>query len=121
MEMTPEVAEAVAYDVARIASEQSQVMTLPLALGDTEILFSLPRMDLDGARQLVREVVRALGAYWCYFGIADFLGHANNAQTLVEKTREACEVSLTRGKRGQVEYSVAEQRADNRKQDGGGK
>jgi GGDEF domain-containing protein len=107
MDMTPEVAEAVAYDVARIASEQARLMSLPLALGDAEFVFSLPHTGLEDTKQFVREVLRALGEYWCYFGIATFPDHATTAQALVEKAREACEASLQTGRRGRVEYSVA--------------
>ena len=107
METTPGVAEAVAYDVARIASEQARIMSLPLALSDSEFVFSLPHTGLDDTKQFVREVVRALGEYWCYFGIAAFPDHATDAQGLVEKAREACDSSTQSGKRGRVEYSVA--------------
>lgn len=107
MESTPELAEAVAYDVARIAAEQARIMSLPLALNDAEFVFSLPRTGLADTKQFVREVVRSLGEYWCYFGIAAFPDHATTAQDLVEKAREACDASLQSGKRGRVEYSVA--------------
>ena len=106
-EMTPEIAQAVAYDVARIAAEQARIMSPPLALSDSEFVFSLPHTGLNDTKQFVREVVRALGEYWCYFGIAAFPSHATDAQSLVEKAREACESSHETGKRGQVEYSVA--------------
>jgi hypothetical protein len=82
-------------------------MSLPLALGDAEFVFSLPHTGLEDTKQFVREVLRALGEYWCYFGIATFPDHATTAQALVEKAREACEASLQTGRRGRVEYSVA--------------
>jgi hypothetical protein len=107
METSPEFAEAVAYDIARIAAEQSRIMSPPLVLGGCEYVFSLPHTDLKDTKEFVREVVRALGEYWCHFGIAGFPDHATDAQALVERAREACETSLQSGKRGRVEYSVA--------------
>jgi hypothetical protein len=107
MEESAEFAETVAYDMARIAAEQSRLMSPPLVLGDCEYVFSLPHTDLKGTTEFVREVVRALGEYWCHFGIAGFPDHATDAQGLIEKARGACEQSHQSGKRGRVEYSVA--------------
>lgn len=106
-ELTPEAAQAVAYEMARIASGQSRIMSQPLALSDSEFVFSLPRTGGDETKQFVRDIVRALGEYWCYFGIAEFPRSAHDATGLVERARAACEASLQSGKRGQVEYSSA--------------
>ena len=106
-DMTPDVAEAVAYEMARIASGQARLMSQPLALSDSEFVFSLPRTGADETKQFVRDVVRALGDYWCYFGIAVYPRSAHDAEGLVEKARASCEASLQSGKRGQVEYSAA--------------
>jgi hypothetical protein len=107
IEMTPDIAQSVAYEMARIASGQTRLMSQPLALNDSEFVFSLPHTGHDETRQFVREIVRALGDYWCYFGIAAFPRNAHDAEGLVEKARAACEASLQSGKRGQVEYSAA--------------
>jgi hypothetical protein len=107
VQMTPDIAEAVAYEMARLASGQARIMSQPLALSDSEYVFSLPHTGPDETRQFVREIVRALGEYWCYFGIASFPRSATDAQGLVDKARAACEASLQTGKRGQVEYSAA--------------
>ncbi len=107
MEMTPDVAQAVAYDMALIASSQSRLMSQPLALNDSEFVFSLPSTGADETKQFVREIMRAFGDYWCYFGIATFPRNATDAAGLVERARAACETSLQSGKRGQVEYSAA--------------
>lgn len=106
-EMTPEISQSIAYDMARIASSQSRLMSQPLALSDSEFVFSLPQVGPNETKQFVREVMRAFGDYWCYFGIAAFPRHATDAVTLVERARAACETSLQSGKRGQVEYSAA--------------
>jgi hypothetical protein len=106
-EMTPEIAETVAYDMARIASGQSRMMSQPLALTDSEFVFSLPSTGLDETKQFVRDIMRAFGDYWCFFGIAAFPRNASDAVTLVERARAACETSLQSGKRGQVEYAAA--------------
>lgn len=107
MDMTPEVAENVGYEMARIATGQARLMSQPLALSDSEFVFSLPHTGTDETKQFVREIVRAFGEYWCYFGIAAFPQTGHDAQSLVERARAACEASLQSGKRGQVEYSAA--------------
>jgi hypothetical protein len=107
VEMTPEVAENVAYEMARMATGQARIMSQPLALSDSEYVFSLPQTGIDETKQFVREIVRAFGDYWCYFGIAAFPQNAHDAPTLVERAREACEASLQSGRRSQVEYSAA--------------
>jgi GGDEF domain-containing protein len=107
LEMTPELAEDVAYEMARLASGQARVMSPPLAMNDCEFIFSLPQADANEMRQFVRELVRAFGEYWCFFGIASFPQSATTAQDLVEKARAACETSLQSGKRNQVEYASA--------------
>ena len=107
VELTSEIAQSVAYEMARIASGQSRLMSQPLALSDSEFVFSLPHTGADETKQFVREIVRALGEYWCYFGIAEFPHSAHDGAGLVERAREACEASLQSGKRGQVEYSTA--------------
>ena len=107
VQITPDIAETVAYEMARIASGQARIMSQPLALSDSEYVFSLPHTGPDETRQFVREIMRALGDYWCYFGIASFPHSAHDAHALVDKARAACEASLQSGKRGQVEYSAA--------------
>jgi GGDEF domain-containing protein len=107
MDMTPEIAENVGYEMARIATGQARLMSQPLALSDSEYVFSLPHTGIDETKQFVRDIVRAFGEYWCYFGIAAFPQTGHDAQSLVEKARAACEASLQSGKRSQVEYSAA--------------
>ena len=106
-EMPHDIAEKVAYDMAHIASSQSRMMSQPLALSDSEFVFSLPKTGPDETKQFVRDIMRAFGDYWCFFGIAAFPRNATDAVTLVERARAACETSLQSGKQGQVEYAAA--------------
>jgi GGDEF domain-containing protein len=106
-EIGPEMADRIAYEMARIGASQARVIGQPLAVGDTEYVFTLPHMSANETKTFVSEVVQALGEYWCHFGVAVFPKNAHDAEGLVEKAREACEASRNGGKRGRVEYPAS--------------
>jgi GGDEF domain-containing protein len=106
-EMTPEQAEAIAHEVARIASQHPQTISLQLAITDSEFMFSMPHSDAKATKEFVSQVIGALGRYWCHFGTASFPRQATSAEALVDAAREACEMSRNDGKPGQVRQAVS--------------
>ena len=97
-EATGEEADRIAFEMARIGSQQWKIIGQPLAVSENEYVFSLPASTADEAKLFVREVVQALGDYWCHFGVATFPRHATDAEGLVERAREACNLSRRGGK-----------------------
>jgi GGDEF domain-containing protein len=106
-EMTGEETDRIAFEMARIGAQQWKVIGQPLAMSENEYVFSLPTSTADDAKLFVREVVQALGDYWCHFGVSVFPKNATDAEGLVEKAREACEVSRQGGKAGKVSYPLS--------------
>jgi GGDEF domain-containing protein len=97
-EATGDEADRIALEMARIGSQQWKIIGQPLAMSENEYVFSLPNSTVDDTRLFVREVVQALGDYWCHFGIAMFPKNATDAEGLVEHAREACDISRKGGK-----------------------
>ena len=105
--VTPEVADRIASEMARIASKQHRVIGQPLALSDSEYIFSMPTTGPNDAKVFVSEVIQALGDYWCHFGIAAFPRTATDAEGLVARAREACDESRQGGKPRKVQYPAS--------------
>ena len=97
-EATGDEADRIALEMARIGSEQWKIIGQPLAMSENEYVFSLPASTVDETKLFVREVVQALGDYWCHFGIAMFPKNATDAEGLVQHAREACDISRQGGK-----------------------
>ncbi len=106
-EMAPEQADAISQEVARIAAQHPQTISLQLALGPTEFMFSMPNSDAKATKEFVSQVIGALGRYWCHFGTASFPREATNAEGLIDTAREACETSRRDGTRGKVRHALS--------------
>ena len=106
-EASPEEIDRIGLEMARIGSQQWKIIGQPLAVSESEYIFSLPASNADEARLFVREIVQALGEYWCHFGIAMFPRHATDAEGLVEQARDACEVSRQGGKQPKSRYPLS--------------
>lgn len=97
-EGTSEDADRIAVEMARIGADQWKTIGQPLAVTENEYVFSLPTSNSDDAKLFVREVVQALGDYWCHFGIAIFPRHATDAEGLLDQARAACDESRQGGR-----------------------
>jgi GGDEF domain-containing protein len=106
-ETTADEMDRIAFEMARIGSQQWKIIGQPLAIGENEYVFSLPTSNVDDARLFVREVVQSLGEYWCHFGIAMFPKNATDAEGLLDQAREACEDSRQGGKQAKARYPLS--------------
>ena len=106
-EMTPAQSEAISQEVARIAAQHPQTISLQLSLGPSEFMFSMPHSDAKTTKEFVSQVIGALGRYWCHFGTASFPREATNAESLVDAAREACDTSRRDGTRGKVRHAMS--------------
>ena len=106
-EVTPEQSEAISQEVARIAALHPQTISLQLALGPSEFMFSMPRSDAKATKEFVSQVIGALGRYWCHFGTASFPREGTNAEGLVDAAREACDTSRKDGTRGKLRHAMS--------------
>jgi GGDEF domain-containing protein len=106
-EATPDEIDRIGLEMARIGSQQWKIIGQPLAVSESEYIFSLRASTVDETRLFVREVVQALGEYWCHFGIAMFPRNATDAEGLVDQAREACEVSRQGGKQSKPRFPLS--------------
>jgi hypothetical protein len=91
---TPTQMEKLAFDVAHLASNQAQTISLPLQVGDTEFAFSLPLTDQQAAKAFVSRLVQNLGEYWCHYGMASYPHEGTDAESLYVYAREQCRESM---------------------------
>jgi GGDEF domain-containing protein len=106
-EPTAEDADRIGAEMARIGAQQWKIIGQPLAITEHEYIFSLPASNVEETRLFVREVIQALGEYWCHFGIAMFPRNAHDAEGLVDQARDACEVSRQGGKQAKSSYPLS--------------
>ncbi|HEX5367804.1 MAG TPA: hypothetical protein VFY10_00140, partial [Dehalococcoidia bacterium] len=106
-ETSPDQAEKISLEVARIAALHPQTISLQLALGPTEFMFSMPRSDAKATKEFVSQIIGSLGRYWCHFGTASFPREATSAEALVDVAREACETSRNDGTRGKGRHAMS--------------
>ncbi len=92
-EYTAEVIERVSAEIARLASDQASTISLPLHVGLTEYVLCLPHSDQEEATDFAHKLVRALGDYWCHYGLAFYPEHGGGYDALVEHARADCEAS----------------------------
>lgn len=97
----------IAKEMARIGADQWKTIGQPLAINENEYVFSLPTSTEDDAKLFVREVVQALGDYWCHFGVANFPRHATDAEGLLDQARAACDDSRQGGRQSKSRFPLS--------------
>lgn len=98
-EPSPSLAEEVAFDVARLAADHVHTFSTTAAIGQLEYAFCLPEKDHKTTRELVHQLVGALGGYWSSFGIAAYPEDGSRAEELLEAAREQADNDATRAAR----------------------
>ena len=88
---TAAMTEQINFDVAQLAANHAQTMTMPSAIGPLEYAFLLPNTDRNEARARVAPLLAPLGDYWCEFGIAVYPDDGTEAEGLVMLARERVE------------------------------
>ena len=99
--------ERIAKEMARIGADQWKTIGQPLAVTENEYVFSLPASTEDEAKLFIREVVQALGDYWCHFGVAIFPRHATDAEGLLDQARAACDDSRQGGRQSKSRFPLS--------------
>ena len=92
-EQTAGQLEKTIVEVANLASQHTQTISLPLHTGPSEYAFVLPHSERDAADDFASKLVRALGDYWCHFGVAVYPDDGSNAEELFDYAREECDES----------------------------
>jgi hypothetical protein len=88
---TAAMTEQINFDVAQLAANHAQTMTMPSAIGPLEYAFLLPNTDRKEARARIAPLLAPLGDYWCEFGIAVYPDDGTEAEGLVMLARERVE------------------------------
>ena len=81
---SPELLEQVDFEMARLAADHVQTFRAPTCLGALEYGFCLPEKDHKATRDLVHQLVGALGRYRSTFGIASYPEDATEAEALLD-------------------------------------
>jgi GGDEF domain-containing protein len=106
-ELTAAAREKLAFDLATIASGQSNVIGHSLSIGATEFVFSLPHCDENEAKAFVKKLLTGLGNYWCHFGLAVYPREGTNAELLFDSARERCDDSRNDLSNGRNRLAIA--------------
>ena len=106
MPMTPDLAEHIAVEFARLTSNQAKIISHTLSVSESEYVMSLPHTTGTDAKAFVSTVVQALGNYWCHFGVAVYPADGTTAESLVRYARQAVEESRS-GKSASRSHAVA--------------
>ncbi len=85
--------EKTSIEIATLAAEHFKTISLPLSVSATEYAFCLPNCDRAFAEDFVSKLVRALGDYWCHFGVAVYAEDGSDGESLFEHARQECEAS----------------------------
>jgi hypothetical protein len=93
MPMNSELAERIAKEFARLASDHFKTISHTLSMSESEYVMSLPETGGADAKAFVSKVVQALGNYWCHFGTAVYPADGTSAESLVRYARQAVEES----------------------------
>jgi GGDEF domain-containing protein len=91
--MNPELANRIAQEFARIASDHHRTISNALSVSESEYVLSLPMTSAVEAKAFVSLVVQALGNYWCHFGLAVYPADGTSAEGLVKAARAAVQES----------------------------
>ncbi len=86
-ETSPAVTEQISFDMATMAANHAQTMTMPSAISAQEYAFLLPGTDRDEAKARIAPLLNPLGGYWCQFGIAVYPDDGTDAEALVHIAR----------------------------------
>lgn len=105
MPMSGDLAERIAQEFARLASDHHKTISHTLSVSESEYVMSLPETDGAEAKAFVSKVVQALGNYWCHFGTAVYPADGTSAESLVRYARQAVEES--REGKGSKSHAVA--------------
>ena len=92
-ESTRDRLDEVGLEMARLASDHAALIALPLQVGATEYVFCLPHSDREATDDFVSKLVRALGDYWCHYGVALYPDDASSEEALVDYARRECDES----------------------------
>lgn len=87
--MNPELAEKIATEFAKIASNHFKTISNSLSMSENEYVMSLPMTDAAETKAFVSKVVQSLGNYWCHFGIAAYPEDGTSAESLIKAARDA--------------------------------
>ncbi len=83
--------EQVNFDMARLSASHARTIRAPSAIGPLEFAFCVPEQDRGETKTLVRQILGALGDYWCAYGIAAYPEDASEASALLDIAREQAE------------------------------
>ncbi len=93
VELSRQVAERVAKEIAEIASNHHKTISHTLSVNESEYVMSLPNLTVAEAKPFVSKLVQSLGDYWCHFGTAFYPKDATSADSLVSCARDSVEES----------------------------
>ena len=85
--------EKTSFEIATLAAGHSRTISLPLSVSATEYIFCLPNSDRAFTEDFVSKLVRALGDYWCHFGVAVYPEDGTDGESLFNHARQECEAS----------------------------
>jgi hypothetical protein len=90
---TPAMVEKTAFEIAHLAVSHGRMISLPLNVGPSEYVFCLPHANHEEGRDFLSKLVRALGDYWCHYGLAVYPEHGTDAESLFLSARRQTEES----------------------------
>jgi hypothetical protein len=84
----PHLLDKMSFDIAKLATDYPQAMTIPSCIGPAEYGFCLLNVGHDEAKAIVAPLLKPLGNYHCEMAIASYPEDDGSAEALIARAKK---------------------------------